>query len=175
MSYDAIEIPDSITPIVGYRGWTYKDGFLYSCYRSVKWPMSVALKSECIHPTFSSLNEKGIKTKKTDYHAHPTKDCSCGIYALHEFPSSFIKDDDGTRHRAPKPWPHYALSGLVMSWGHIVMGDKGFRAEYSKPVALLSRPRSKSLQPIIEELAFNYDIDVVNLKEVKKNGYWKAE
>lgn len=175
MSYDTIEIPDSITPIIGYRGWIFKDGFLYSCYRSVKWPLGKALKAECIHPTFASLNEKNNKKSKIESnHYFPTKDCSCGIYALHEFPNASEKDEDGVRRRASKPWPHYALSGVVIGWGHVVMGEKGFRAEFAQPLALISRPRSKTLTPIIEELAFNYDIDIVSYKEIKKNGYWKA-
>lgn len=171
MSYDLIEIPDSITPIVGYRGWIYKNGFLYSCFRSVKWLPNQALKSECIHPTFGSLREKGISLQKTLPHTNPIKECTCGIYSLHEFPSSYNRDQDGNRVRAVKPWPHYALSGITLNWGHIIMGDKGFRAEYAKPAALISRPRSKTLTPIIEELAANYDIKILSLKEIKKNGY----
>lgn len=170
MSYDSFEIPDSITPILGYRGWTYKDGFLYSCYRSVKWSTNEALQAECIHPTFASLNERGFKSKSSNRHDYPVKDCTCGIYALHDFPTSYERDGDGNRRRAPKPWPHYALSGIVMSWGHVVMGDKGFRGEYAKPVGLISRPRSKTLTPIIEELAHNYNIKILSLKEIKKDG-----
>lgn len=173
MSYDSFEIPDSITPVVGYRGWTFKDGYLYSCYRSVKWPKNKALQAECIHPTFTSINEKGFRSKITDHHNYPIKDCTCGIYALHEFPNSYDKDENGNRRRAPKPWPHYALSGIVLSWGHLVMGDKGFRGEFAKPAALISRPRSKTLAPIIEELAQNYGIKIVSLKDIKKNGFSK--
>lgn len=175
MSYDLIEIPDSITPIVGYRGWIYKNGILHSCFRSVEWPTNKALKSQCIHPTFGSLRE--IIDKKVYHptpHNNPIKDCTCGIYSLHEFPNSYSKDNEGNRVRAVKPWPHYALSGITLNWGHIIMGEKGFRAEYSKPAALISRPRSKTLTPIIEELAANYNIDIIDLKEIKKNGYREA-
>lgn len=174
MSYDSIEIPDSITPIIGYRGWIYKNGALFSCFRSVEWPTEKALKSECIHPTFGGLREKGISQKKTIPHSNPIKDCTCGIYSLHEFPNSYNKDDSGNRVRAVKPWPHYALSGITLNWGHVVMGEKGLRAEFSKPAAIFSRPRSKALTPIIEELAENYNIKIIDLKEIKKNGYREA-
>lgn len=168
MSYDLYEIPDGINPLVGYRGWIHKDGKLYSCYREVEWPSSGKVTSECIHPNtafnlyFLRLNqEENIQKRKYNAHIAPDIHCSCGVYALSEYPSQ----------RESLPWPSDALTGVMLGWGHTVMGTKGFRSEYAKIVALVARPRSLKLMNIIEEVASNYAIPIVSRKDVRNNGY----
>lgn len=168
MSYDLYEIPDGINPLVGYRGWMHKGGKLYSCYREVEWPQNGLVASECIHPNtsfnlyFRLQSEDTNAPRKFNAHLAPDINCSCGIYALSDYPSQ----------RESLPWPFEALTGVMLGWGHIVMGTKGFRSEYGKIVALVSRPRSPRLMNIIEEIADNYAIPVVSLKDVRRqNGY----
>lgn len=163
--YDLYEIPDGINPLVGYRGWIHKDGKLYSCYREVEWPSNGRITSECIHPNadinlyFRLGNTEDPSVQKRKYSAHFTPDihCSCGVYALSEYPSQ----------REALPWPSESLTGVMLGWGHVVMGTKGFRSEYGKIVALVARPRSPKLTDIIEQVAFNYDIPIVSLKDVR--------
>lgn len=167
MSFDLYEIPDGINPLVGYRGWMQKDGKLYSCYREVEWPKTGKVTSECIHPNtafnlyFRLNKEENSRARKFSAHIAPDFDCSCGIYALTDYPSQ----------RESLPWPSDALTGVMLGWGHTVIGNKGFRSEYAKIVALVARPRSPRLMNIIEEISQNYAIPVVSRKDVRKDGY----
>jgi len=158
MLYDLTEIPDGITPLVGIRGWRYKNGRLWSCYRDVEWPVNSHLISDCIHPT---MYDVGVtkKPKRSNRHSPPTKTCTCGIYALNEWEPSHPKK--------LRPWPSDSITGLILGWGHIVIGSKGFRAQYAKPIALVSRPRSTKLSEIIEELAHAYGIEIITVKEAQ--------
>lgn len=162
MLYDIAEIPDGITPLVGIRGWRYKDGKLWSCYRDVEWPVGSPLNSECIHPLAFPYIEGGHK-EKSKQHAPPTRTCTCGIYALNEWEPSNPK--------SVRPWPSDAITGLIHGWGHIVLGSKGFRAQYAKPIALVSRPRSTKMTAIIDSLAEVYGIEIITVKEAKTYGY----
>lgn len=164
MSYDLYEIPDGINPLVGYRGWMHKDGKLYSCYREVEWPQTGTVTSECIHPNIAfnlylaSERENARPKRKFSAHLAPDINCSCGVYALSEYPSQ----------RESLPWPSQAFTGVMLGWGHTVMGTKGFRAEYAKIVALVARPRSPRLTRTIEELSSNYAIPIVSLRDVRR-------
>lgn len=165
MSYDLYEIPDGITPLVGYRGWLYKDGRLFSCYREVEWPLNGRITSECIHPNtdinlyfrLGNNQEDGVQKRKYSAHIAPDLHCSCGIYALNDYPSQ----------RGTLPWPSESLTGVMLGWGHTVVGSKGFRSEYGKIVALVSRPRSPRLSKTIEEMAELYNIEVIDLKDIR--------
>lgn len=164
MSYDLYEIPDGINPLVGYRGWIHKDGKLYSCYREVEWPINGKVTSECIHPNtafnlyFRLQSEESSTTHKYSAHVAPDINCSCGIYALTDYPSQ----------KESLPWPSDALTGVMLGWGHTVVGTKGFRSEYAQIVALVARPRSPRLTSIIEQVADNYGIKIVSMKDVRR-------
>ena len=162
MSYDLTEVPDGITPLVGIRGWRYKNNRLWSCYRDVEWPIGQPLISECIHPTTMDFIETSNR-KQSSHHSPPHKTCTCGIYALNEWEPSNPKKT--------RPWPSDSITGLVLGWGHIVLGSKGFRAQYSKPIALVSRPRSTKLSEIIEELSQIYGLEIITNKEVQTYGH----
>jgi hypothetical protein len=163
VSYDLFDVPDGITPVVGIRGWRYKDSRLWSCYRDIEWPTNSHVTSSCIHPTNYVVGEYGLRPKTHKYGA-PQKNCTCGIYALSEWPEGNIKK--------VRPWPSDAVTGVILGWGHVVMGSKGFRAQYAKPIALISRPRSTKLTGIIEEMLYVYGLDLLDQKEVQ-NGHWK--
>jgi len=172
VSYDLFEAPDGITPLVGYRGWTYKDGKLSSCYRAVEWPIGGPLLSECIHPTYIPFNDRGaVSPQSTKKHVAPFKDCTCGIYALNEYsPRSYV-DESGKHRKKGKPWPNDSIVGVILGWGRIVMGTKGFRCEYAKPIALMTRPRSPKWTTIISELAETYGLELLDPQGGYINGY----
>lgn len=86
-------------------------------------------------------------------HEAPIKDCDCGIYALKQSPDE---------HELI-PWENDSVVGLTFLWGKIIEGTKGYRAQYSKPAALLSDSRNEIVKnlaelyaiPIIQELNFS--------------------
>lgn len=163
MSYDRYEIPDGITPLVGYRGWLAKGGALWSVYpesRAVEWPVGKPLHSECLPPR-RDLREDDRKVVFPPKHYYsPHLDCTCGIYALHEYPRA--------QSKTVKPWPPQAITGMIHGWGKIIVGDTGFRAQWAKPIALVSRRRNSQWPMVIEALAERYGLEVVDYREVRK-------
>lgn len=142
--YDNTELPDSIEPILAIRGWNiYQENnkyFLSSCFQyKIIWPFKTKLSALCL--ANDSWMSPGIK------HTAPLQDCDCGIYALKKAPDE---------HEL-LPWEEDSILGLVFIWGKILEGTKGYRAQFSKPAALLQDERSE----IISSLAQNYSVPVV--------------
>jgi hypothetical protein len=103
------------------------------------------------------------KAKSQRHHSPPTKTCTCGIYALNKWEPSHPKK--------LRPWQSEAITGLIHGWGHIVIGSKGFRAQYAKPIALVSRPKSVKFTARIEELAMVYGLEIITVKEAQTYGH----
>lgn len=176
MSYDLFEVPDGIEPLIGFRGWAVKGERLTSCYREVEWPIAGPLSSECIMPTALITNDRGIELPFPPKHwVSPQMHCTCGIYALNEFPHDW-EMREGKNARVVKPWPQNsnAVVGMIQGWGKIVVGTKGFRAQYAKPIALISRRRNGQWSRTVEELAYVYGLEIVDVKEVRRE-YWRTE
>lgn len=165
MSYDSYEIPDGITPLVGYRGWLVRGDALLSCYREVEWPVGT-IQSECIRPLHGE--SKGVLPIPPKHYWSPHLGCTCGIYALHTYPQVW-EEFEGERKATTKPWPHEAVTGVIQGWGRMVVGDKGWRAQYAKPVAIVSRPKSRKLSPVIERLADRYGLEIVDARNLRRN------
>lgn len=175
-SYDSWEVPDAIEPLLGYRGWLTRDNALLSVYpdiREVIWPTQ-PLKATCLPPPNSTRRDERPDRRLFDVPPHdfPVKSCTCGIYALHEYPQVW-EQYEGAPRKAMKPWGSAPITGVVKGWGHIVTGDKGFRAEFAYPVALVERPRSRAWQEIIKRLAGKYDLEIVTAEELR-NEHWRA-
>lgn len=142
--YEQVELPDSIEPILAVRAWNlHREGrqyFLSSCFQyNIIWPHSTKLSALCLadDPWLNS----GIK------HTAPIQDCDCGIYALKKVPDE---------HELI-PWEKESIVGLAFMWGKVLEGTKGYRAQYSKPAALLNDER----YDIINKLAKDYSVPVV--------------
>lgn len=167
--YDDFEVPDGISPLVGYRGWMVSDDVLTSCYRKVEWQVGEPMQSECIRPTFREGSSSGsVFPSPPKHYWSPHLECTCGIYALHDYPKLW-DTYEGKRRATVKPWPYEAVTGVVQGWGRIIVGDKGFRAQYAKPVALVSRPRSNKWPAVIERLAERYGLEIVDANDLRRN------
>lgn len=172
MDYDRVEVPDGITPLVGYRGWLVKNNSLWSAYpeiRSVEWPVNGPLQSECLKPKQRGRegDDREFLPSPSNHYWSPHLECTCGIYALHEYPKLWKQLEDGRRVASFKPWPHESVTGIIHGWGRIIVGDKGFRAQSAKPIALVSRPKSNSWPKVIERLAERYGLEIVDARDVR--------
>jgi len=156
------EVPDGIEPLIGYRGWIVRGGKLLSCYREIEWPIGGPLVSECLNPTFATLNQHPLGR-----HSSPDISCTCGVYALNEYPDIW-EVREGERRDTLKPWPYEAITGMVKSWGRIIIGDRGFRAQYAEPIALVAKPQRGWWPKIIKDLAEAYGIEILDAKEVRR-------
>ena len=173
MSYDGYEAPDGIEPLVGYRGWKVIDGALWSVYpeiRAVEWPISGPLASECLPPRIRTTSDDNRRVSDPPKHYwSPHLDCTCGIYALHEYPEAWESMEDGRRRKSIYPWPPKSVTGIIHGWGHIIVGDRGFRAQTARPIALVSgRNRYGEWPTTIQQIAERYGIEIVDYREVRK-------
>jgi hypothetical protein len=113
------------------------------------------------------MNDRGVNFHLPPKHSvSPHISCTCGIYALSEYPRLW-EVREGRRRPTLKPWPFEAVNGMVKGWGKVIVGSKGFRAQYVEPIALIARPRGGGWPPGIERLAETYGIEVVSVPRRK--------
>ena len=164
--YEGTEIPDSIVPFVGIRAWLVNKNLrneerLFSVYKSgINWPVGRRLEAQCITPS-SVWAGLGVKmfaqakpddpVKKLPQHDAPYQDCTCGIYAL----NSYLNHDEVT------PWSNEAILGVVLMWGHVLEGERGWRAQYAKAIALLIDSDEPSRVQTVERLAQTYKLRTI--------------
>jgi hypothetical protein len=119
---------------------------LRSLYQDVVWPPDGPLQSACYFSTEASWNER---TGKHEDELSPWERCTCGIYALHAPPE--------------RPgWhalPHNLVHGILIGYGKLIEGERGFRASKARPVALLREHANAS---IVERLAQAYGARVMD-------------
>jgi hypothetical protein len=110
MSLDAVEAPDLIEPLIGYRYWRLQDDALCSPFVAFRW-------------------ERGMNTARCavdpgHLDPPPAHDCACGIHAWYR----------------PCPRLGYAtpdlIGGAVALWGAIELHPTGMRAQHAAVVAL---------------------------------------
>jgi len=110
MSLAALEAPDLIEPLVGYRQWRLHDDALWSPFVDFRWRRGVNT-ARC-----------GVAPGHPD--PPPGHDCVCGIHAWYR----------------PCPRFGYAtpdfIGGVVALWGAIELHPTGVRAQHAAVVAL---------------------------------------
>ena len=119
---DTRHIPDSITPLIGVRGWTFgEDRLLHSLsYSGTTWTFATQ-QAKC---------ENYYQFNYPPYHNAPHEDCSCGIYAgrdLEALAGDLPELHDGI------PWDSpVSVIGTVELTGKVLILRRGFRAERAK-------------------------------------------
>jgi hypothetical protein len=108
----APDIPDYVSPIVGYRVWDWDATGLRSLNGEVWFP-GRALTAKCL---------------KTD-HEPPADGCSCGVYAG----KNYQHLQDISLSTAFESCVH----GEVYLWGKVVEHDLGYRAQFAYPKSLV--------------------------------------
>lgn len=174
-NYAGTDIPDSITPFIGVRAWMVNKTLrneerLFSVYKTeTNWPTRRRLEAHCIQPAsvwagmaignsmfVPAMRGANDPVKRLPPHAAPYNDCSCGIYAL-----------NSTLHEAEtQPWQSSAIKGIVLLWGHVVEGERGWRAQYGRIAALLQDSEDPERIAQVERMAQLYRSSVIsNLHE----------
>lgn len=92
-------------PVTAWRAWRFGVANPISLCYFTPWEVG-ALKFKCQHYT----------------HEIPSLKCACGFWG--------VKDKDVLRRTLVNY--HYSLVGEVELWGHIIEGDRGYRAEYAR-------------------------------------------
>lgn len=172
---EAIQAPDLMGPLFGFRTWTvaFRDGepsLASVLHQTVYWPQTSELRAQ-------HMGGGGLRNS----HDAPLTGCQCGIYAWDTAERlrlrggcAWLGHSDGTspsllislkllgRKSAPEGFAsgmEIKVAGRVALWGKVFRHTYGFRAEFAKPVALVAP--SGSSRPLLEALAGVYGLDLL--------------
>lgn len=157
------QAPDGINPIVGVRAWRVqttlqKEDLLHSVYKhGVPWPIDQTLEAQCIQPITTHWRAWGAQsTNEVPVESHPKEpipyiECSCGIYALNsELGAGEVR-----------PWGSESLVGIVLLWGRILEGERGYRAQYAKIAALWMDTDEPERVDLVTQVAERYHVPLI--------------
>jgi hypothetical protein len=142
-----------VRPLAGFRRWRAWDGLLRSVY---PWP-------------YDAWRDAWV-TGEATANERPTADGSSGLYAYYDLYPSLTAAPGLT-------------VGTVVGWGHLVEGERGFRAEKARMVALLDAdsylPPMNHEPPadpdVIRALADAYDVPVLPRRELVEYARWYGD
>jgi hypothetical protein len=164
-------IPDYISPIVGYRVWTWDTAGLKSLCGE-RWHPSQSLAARC--RASAVVGTIVGRSETADDHDAPQANCTCGIYAvktLHHFRSA--------------GYEQFGIYGEVYLWGTVVEHELGWRAQFAYPKNLYVPPDTlpftlAEIRPRLQALTlYGSDIFVLGNDETiclwgKDSGYSPA-
>ena len=162
-----------VGPLQGYRYWYAKwhgdQPVLQSVYRPTIWPAEGALRATCeARPGSLSAWVRRVLARRTETHPAPAWGCGCGVYSL-----TRLKADEHPEllPQAPQRGPFdrgVHVVGAVLLWGRVIQHADGYRAEYARPVKLLTVPalvRGRGAQSLLDAVAERYAIHLVTRVE----------
>jgi hypothetical protein len=118
-------------PLVGFRRWGCRRGGLYSgifvAGTFVPNPALRIVAPRAIPMPWPTDHDRYARCYALAGHDAPQAGCGCGYSAYYALPD----DPD-----LPAP---EAVWGAIVAWGRVIECERGFRAEYARPVALLDR------------------------------------
>ncbi|MGH8933232.1 MAG: hypothetical protein ACRDZO_22015 [Egibacteraceae bacterium] len=156
-------------PFYGWRSWIVRRDRLSSLYVPTLWPADGPLRAECLVGDTEGFRPAGWGQHAVGEDATcaecPALNCTCGIYA-----GTLLAEVRQVSYA--RSHLHLAF-GIVQGWGRVVEHERGWRAEYARPVALLKptvrlrpagrlRPRTRRRTRETEALAEAYGIPLIN-------------
>jgi hypothetical protein len=122
-----VNIPDYISPIVGYRVWHWDSAGLRSL-NDEPWLPDRPLAARCGAAAAGGtiVGRAGVAH---DAHEAPQTSCSCGIYA-----------SKNREHLRRTGYERFGICGDVYLWGSIVEHELGWRAQFAYPKSLVLPP-----------------------------------
>jgi hypothetical protein len=114
-----VSIPDYISPIVGYRGWTWDTKGLKSLCGE-RWHPNQSLAARC--RASAVVGTIAGRIEGHDSHEAPQPKCTCGVYAA--------KSLEQLRKNG---YDRCGIYGEVCLWGTVVEHERGWRAQLAYP------------------------------------------
>lgn len=148
-----MNIPDYISPVVGYRVWRWNAAGLNSVCGTL-WPPGQPLEAVCKISSCKTLG--GRAAESSACHPAPQRDCMCGVYAAKTI-----------HHLCSAGYDGYGIHGEVYLWGKVVEHQLGWRAQFAYPRTLFIPPHAlpftlAEIQPRLQALiSYGCDISVV--------------
>jgi hypothetical protein len=130
----ALEAPDYVAPVHGWRVWlvdaTGATLKLASIIYDTIWPSGEPFAAECLRKRRS--RRRPWRSEYPD-HAVPAARCGCGIYALRSATelSPYLNGNSDRAHGMAT-----RLVGSVALWGTVVEAERGWRASRAYPSSL---------------------------------------
>jgi hypothetical protein len=116
-------------PIVGFRQWGIRRGSLFSgifvAGRFLPNPALTMVAPRAVPSPWPVGEDRVAKCFAIRGHEAPHRECRCGYAAYYALPE------------VPDLPAAQAVWGAVVAWGRVVECERGFRAQYARPVALL--------------------------------------
>lgn len=162
-----------VGPLQAYRCWRveWQGEFpvLGSLFQSTIWPAATPLRAACEKQPGSVLAWIRRRFRHaTEVHPAPTWNCECGIYAM-----AGLKEDESLElspyvyRRGPMDRV-LRVAGVVQLWGRVVQHEHGYRAEYARPLKLLTVPslaRLPDTARLLDAIATRYAVQLVTRAE----------
>jgi hypothetical protein len=159
-----VNIPDYISPIVGYRVWHWDSAGLRSL-NGEPWLPGRPLAAGCEAAARGTI--VGRAEAAHSAHEPPHSDCTCGVYAAKNI-----------EHLRQSGYERYGIHGEVYLWGTVVEHERGWRAQFGYPKSLFLPPDAipftlTEMDARLETLiAFGVDIFLVGDHENIR--FWKS-
>ncbi|MGB6477082.1 MAG: hypothetical protein WBF04_23765 [Candidatus Sulfotelmatobacter sp.] len=158
----AVSIPDSISPIVGYRGWTWDTMGLKSLCGE-RWHPNQSLAARC--RASAVVGTIAGRVEGHDSHEAPQAKCTCGVYAAKSL-----------EHLRKKGYDRCGIYGEVCLWGTVVEHERGWRAQLAYPENLFLSPDAlpftlAEISPRLQALTL-YGSDIFVLDNDQARSLW---
>jgi preprotein translocase subunit YajC len=118
-----MNVPDYISPVVGFRVWQWDATGLRSL-NGEKWFAHQPLSAVCRADACGSISGLSKATHNPD--ELPCFKCTCGVYAARTM-----------EHLNQCGYQKFGVHGEVYLWGKVVEHERGWRAQFAYPKALL--------------------------------------
>ena len=141
------QAPDGLEPVLAARLWVLRgdDLTLRSLVKPVVWPTDGPLHATCTAPL----------ELRADDHEAPSESCYCGFWGL-PLPGRL----DEVELPQPEGWK---VGGVAKLWGRILVGTRGWRAEWARPTALIVPNRRRSIPiDLLQSVAARYGLILLN-------------
>lgn len=164
------EVPDGIEPLEGFRSWSARvfgsaddpgDHFLTSVLQPVWWPVHEPLRARHVSGYDSMLLAVPGGTQPAIHWEQaaplhkpeqcPDWACHCGVYAWKE-QRSLVELDKWVPGRR-------RVTGRVEMWGHIIVHEHGYRAQFAKVTGIFGDDGSEN--GLAYTLASRYNVPVL--------------
>lgn len=156
-------VPDAIGELLVARAWKVKGWDLRSVHCLSAWEPGAVLEARC-DPAGRALRRLMDKLVDPGDHDSPAESCGCGIYGVFDPEELKLQLGFGI---------HAVVWGIAAVWGKVVVGERGVRGQYARPVALFHQPPPASESwtnwnpprveaPAIQRLADRYGLDLID-------------
>jgi hypothetical protein len=140
-------VPDGVVPLVGYREWSIRTEDLerprlLSLFHPTTWPHDRPFSAICLRPVTWPY-----QPDQPSHASVPDDSCQCGIYAFRRPTFESLNGASGPKVR-----------GVVLGWGHYILGSLGWRTQFARLIALLQPEEDPA---IVDDLADRYDVTVL--------------